>query len=80
MRVTVTEIAAERPANFELPREWVSVVEEVERHRSFVSATALVDVRSLPAFREYFGRHCEVLEPQDVKAHLARLGAELVQL
>lgn len=114
MGATVTEITAERHADFELPREWGSIVEEVERHGSFVSATALVDVRSLPAFREYFGRHCEelgtedggrvrmrvsaqmacsiaeqlagwgsaveVLEPQDVKAHLARLGAELVQL
>ena len=114
IEATVTELAAERAADFELPREWGLVVDEVERHRSIVSATMLVDIRLLPAFREYFGRHCqelgldeggrvqmrvtaqmarsiaeqlagwggavEVLEPEAVKAHLARLGSELVQL
>jgi predicted DNA-binding transcriptional regulator YafY len=111
--VTVTELLAERPDDFDLSREWDLVVDEVERHRSISSATVLIDARLLPAFRAHFGRHCEdlgieedgrvrirvaahmalsiaeqlagwgnaveVIEPDSVKTHLARIGAELVQ-
>jgi len=111
--MTVTDIVAERPSDFELSREWDLVVDDVERRRSLLSATVLIDARLLPVLRDHFGRHCEpldnrddgrvrvwvaapmalsiaehlagwgaaveVLEPDSVKAELARLGAELVQ-
>ncbi|WP_219414299.1 helix-turn-helix transcriptional regulator [Pseudonocardia nigra] len=111
--VTVTDDAAERPADLDLSREWERVVAEVERRRSLVSATLLLPAGLLPILRDRFGRHCEpletrddgrvrvrvaahmpvgiaqeltgwgnaveVLEPDSVKAELARLGAELVE-
>jgi len=111
--MTVTDLVAERPSDFELSREWDLVVDDVERRRSLLSATVLIDARLLPVLRDHFGRHCEpldnrddgrvsvwvaapmalsiaehlagwgaaveVLEPDSVKAELARLGAELVQ-
>ena len=110
--VTMTELPAARPPDLELAREWEQVVETVERRRSGVSATLLVDPGFLPVLRRQFGRHCEhlgatgdgharvrvsahlalsiaerlagwgtaveVLEPDSVRAELARLGAELV--
>ena len=109
----LTELAAERPADFELSREWGRVVDEVEQRRSLLSATVLISARLLPVLRTQFGRHCEpvetqddgrvrvrvaapmalsiaetiagwgaeieVLEPDSVKAELARLGSELVE-
>lgn len=109
---TPTELTAERPADFELSREWERVVDEVEQRRSLLSATVLIAARLLPVLRTQFGRHCEpldtlddgrvrvrvaapmavsiaetiagwgaaveVLEPDSVRAELARLGAELV--
>lgn len=111
--MTVTDLVAERPSDFELSREWDLVVDDVERRRSLLSATVLIGARLLPVLRDHFGRHCEpldnrddgrvrvwvaapmalsiaehlagwgaaveVLEPDSVKAELARLGAELVQ-
>ena len=113
VEMTVTDLVAERPSDFELSREWDLVVDDVERRRSLLSATVLIDARLLPVLRDHFGRHCEpldnrddgrvrvrvaapmalsiaehlagwgaaveVLEPDSVKAELARLGAELVQ-
>lgn len=107
-----TDLAAERPADFELSREWERVVDEVEQRRALLSATVLIAARLLPVLRGQFGRHCElletmddgrarvrvaapmalsiaeqlagwgatveVLEPESVRAELARLGAELV--
>lgn len=109
---TLTDLAAERPADFELSREWERVVDEVEQRRSLLSATVLIAARLLPVLRAQFGRHCEpletlddgrvrvrvaapmaisiaetiagwgatveVLEPESVRAELARLGAELI--
>jgi predicted DNA-binding transcriptional regulator YafY len=108
----VTDQVAERPAGFDLTREWARVVGEVEQRRSLLSATVLIAERVLPVLRDHFGRHCEpletlpdgrvrvrvaapmalsiaeqlagwgaaveVLEPEAVRAELARLGAELV--
>jgi predicted DNA-binding transcriptional regulator YafY len=108
----VTDLAATRPAGFDLTREWERVVGEVEHRRSLLSATVLIAERLLPVLRDHFGRHCEqlearpdgrarvrvaahtalsiaeqlagwgaaveVLEPAEVRAELARLGAELV--
>ena len=110
---TLSDLAAERPTDFELSREWGRVVDEVEQRRSLLSAIVLVSARLLPVLRTQFGRHCEplgteddgrvrvriaaptalsiaetiagwgatveVLEPDCVKAELARLGSELVQ-
>jgi predicted DNA-binding transcriptional regulator YafY len=109
---TLTDLTAERPAGFELSREWERVVREVEQHRSLLSATVLIAERLLPVLSKQFGRHCEplealgdgrvrvrvaapmaisiaetiagwgaaveVLEPESVRAELARLGSELV--
>jgi len=108
----VTGQVAERPAGFDLSREWERVVGEVEQRRSLLSATVLIAGRLLPVLRDHFGRHCEsletlpdgrvrvrvaapmalsiaeklagwgaaveVVEPEPVRAELARLGAELV--
>ncbi|ACQ81306.1 Helix-turn-helix type 11 domain protein [Beutenbergia cavernae DSM 12333] len=111
--VTLSEEAAERPAELELERVWESVVAEMEERRSLVPATVLTDARLLPVLRDRFGRHCEqleeldggrvrvrvaahlpvgvaqelagfggavdVVEPEEVRAELARLGAELLE-
>jgi predicted DNA-binding transcriptional regulator YafY len=108
----VTDQIAERPAGFDLSREWERVVGTVEQRRSLVAATVLIAERLLPVLRDHFGeQHCEVLEtadgqararvaapmalsiaeklagwgaavevlePEPVRAELARLGAELV--
>lgn len=108
----VTGQVAERPAGFDLSREWERVVGEMEQRRSLLSATVLIAGRLLPVLRDHFGRHCEpletlpdgrvrvrvaapmalsiaeqlagwgaaveVVEPEPVRAELARLGAELV--
>lgn len=57
----VTELAAERPAGFELPSAWARVVDEVERRRGPLPATVLIEARFVPILRDHFGRHCEVL-------------------
>ncbi|KAB8189343.1 WYL domain-containing protein [Nonomuraea phyllanthi] len=108
----VTEVPFERPEGFELSRAWGEVVEEMERRRSFVSATVLVAERYVPVLRARFGRNTEVVgtdadgrvrlrvaapmaltiaeqlagwgstvevvEPEEVRAELARIGSELV--
>ncbi len=56
----VTDLTAERPADFELSQVWQHVVDEVEQRRSLVSATVLIDAKFLPVLRVQFGRHCDV--------------------
>jgi predicted DNA-binding transcriptional regulator YafY len=56
----ITELAAERPADFDLSKEWQRVVEEMEQRRSMVSATLLIETRFLRILRDHFGRHFEV--------------------
>jgi predicted DNA-binding transcriptional regulator YafY len=63
--MTVTDLPAQRPADFDLGREWERVVAEVEQHRSLLSATLLISTRLLPVLRDRFGRHCEPLETRD---------------
>jgi len=109
---TLSDLAAERPADLALSREWERVVDEMEGRRSLLPATLLIAARLLPVLRTQFGRHCEpletlddgrvrvrvaahlpisiaetiagwgaaveVLEPDSVRAELARLGTELV--
>lgn len=48
----------ERPAGFDLAREWQRVVDEVEARRSLTTATVVVPTRFLFVVREQFGRHC----------------------
>ena len=57
---TVTDEPADRPADFDLAWAWDDVVTEMERRRSLVSATVLVDERHVDVLRKQFGRHCEV--------------------
>jgi predicted DNA-binding transcriptional regulator YafY len=60
IEAVVTDLAAERPAEFELPEAWERIVDEVERQRSRVSATVLIDAGLLPVLRTQFGRQCDV--------------------
>jgi predicted DNA-binding transcriptional regulator YafY len=63
--MTVTDVVAERPADFDLSREWERVVDEVEQRRSLLSATLLISAHLVPVLRDRFGRHCEPLETRD---------------
>jgi predicted DNA-binding transcriptional regulator YafY len=56
----VTDLVAERPADFVLSQAWQRVVDEVEAKRSLVETTVLIDTRYLHALRSQFGRHCHV--------------------
>ncbi|MET0693920.1 MAG: WYL domain-containing protein [Propionibacteriaceae bacterium] len=58
--VEVTDLPAERPADFDLNAAWQRVVEEVEEQRSLLSAVVLVDARLVFVLRGQFGRHCEL--------------------
>lgn len=106
-----TDLAAVRPADFELAAAWRRIVDETEDRRAIVSATVLLDATYVWVLQSQFGRHCtvlataddgraqvriaahmpraiaeqlagwgstiEVVEPDTVKAELARIGAEL---
>ncbi|MBF6180861.1 helix-turn-helix transcriptional regulator [Nocardia otitidiscaviarum] len=106
-----TDETFERPDDFTLTAAWNEVVGEMERIRSRVRATLLVDTRLAYVLHDQFGRHCEteadrddgrsrvrvgaptaldiarhlagwgadieVLDPPEVRAELARIGAEL---
>lgn len=56
----VTDLAAERPDDFELAEAWQRVVDEVERRRSGASATVLVDPWLMRGLRLSFGRYLDV--------------------
>jgi len=78
-----TDLAAERPADFELAAAWRGVVDAMEQRRGLVSATVLINPRYVPVLRSHFGRHCTVLGPADdgrtrvrVAAHMPRAIAE----
>lgn len=73
----VTQLPAQRPDAFELSREWSYVVDEDGRVRMRVTASIALSIAEQLAG---WGSAVEVLEPENVKAHLARLGAELVNL
>jgi predicted DNA-binding transcriptional regulator YafY len=71
----ITDLAAERPADFQLSQAWDQVVAEVEQRRSTTSATVLISTRFLPILRNHFGRHCEVVEPADQQRMRVRVTA-----
>jgi predicted DNA-binding transcriptional regulator YafY len=81
--VVETEVAAERPADFELAAAWKGVVDAMEHRRSLVAATVLINPRYVPVLQTHFGRHCTVVGPADdgrtrvrVAAHMPRALAE----
>ncbi|WP_431893228.1 helix-turn-helix transcriptional regulator [Nonomuraea sp. bgisy101] len=61
----VTDLPAGRPADFDLSQAWGRVVDEVEQHRSQLSATVLIQARFVPVLRDQFGRHCDVVATLD---------------
>jgi predicted DNA-binding transcriptional regulator YafY len=76
----VTDLAAERPADFELQQAWSRVVDEVEQQRALVTATVLIGAELLPVLRIQFGRQCDVDDPLDghVRARLAAPTATMI--
>lgn len=74
---TQTDLAAERPSEFNLAHAWRAVVDEVEQRRSLLSATVLLPEHLLPVLRAQFGRHCEPLDVHhDGRIH-ARIAAPM---
>jgi predicted DNA-binding transcriptional regulator YafY len=71
---TVTDQAAERPADFALAEAWRKVVDEVEVQRSLVSAVVFVATRQVWVLQHQFGRHCHVESEQDGRSRV-RLAA-----
>lgn len=65
VEVEMTELPAERPADFDLASAWEDVVVEMEQRRSKTWATVLIDHRHVRILRDHFGRHCEVVEELD---------------
>ncbi|OXM44703.1 WYL domain-containing protein, partial [Amycolatopsis thailandensis] len=63
--VTVTDLPAGRPDDFELSRAWEQVVDQVEQHRSGLDATVLIAERHLPILQDHFGRQAHVEETLD---------------
>ena len=57
----LTELPAQRPADFDLESAWTQVVDEVEQHRSLLVATVLVEASLVRVLRSHFGRHCHLL-------------------
>jgi predicted DNA-binding transcriptional regulator YafY len=78
--VVITDLAAERPADFELSAAWARVVDEVEQQRSQVSATVLIDAELLPVLRTQFGRQCVVNSPVDGRRVSVRLAAPTAEM
>ena len=82
--VDVSDVHSESPSSYDLTRQWATVVSEVERRRSVVSAIVLAPPRLLPVLQKLFGRHCRVLNTDDdggrvrlrIAAHLALSIAE----
>jgi predicted DNA-binding transcriptional regulator YafY len=113
VEAVLTDQPAERPGDFQLAQAWQEVVAEMERRRSLIQATVLIDGRFVHVLQSHYGRHCEVLdalhdgrvrvrvashmarsiaeqlagwgdavevlEPDEVREELARIGAELVR-
>ena len=74
---TVSDLPAERPADFDLPRAWEQVVDEMEQRRALISATVLIAARFLPVLSTQFGRHCVPLETLDDGRIRVRVSAQM---
>jgi predicted DNA-binding transcriptional regulator YafY len=59
----LTDLVAQRPDDFAPARAWERVVDEVERRRSTLTATLLIDHRFVHVLRTHFGRHCHADPP-----------------
>jgi predicted DNA-binding transcriptional regulator YafY len=59
----LTDVRAERPADFDLSEAWSRVVEEMEQQRSLMAATLLIEERFLWVMQDRHGRHVEVVGP-----------------
>ncbi|WBQ01954.1 helix-turn-helix transcriptional regulator [Kribbella sp. CA-293567] len=59
----ITDVAAVRPADFDLSRAWSRVVEEMEQQRSLLAATLLIEERFVWVMQDRHGRHVEVVGP-----------------
>lgn len=66
----VLAVPAERPEDFDLGAAWEEVVEVVERKRSLLSATVLIEERFVRILRDHFGRHCERLGAEGGRARV----------
>jgi predicted DNA-binding transcriptional regulator YafY len=77
IEATVTDIAGERPTNFELSEQWERIVNEMEDRRSLLSATVLIAERFLPVLQDHFGRHCEVVDRVDDGRMKVRVAAPM---
>lgn len=71
----VTDLAAHRPADLDLPQAWQAVVDEVERRRSPAAATVLIAARLFPVLDVRFGRHAVAEGPSDDGRIRVRLAA-----
>jgi predicted DNA-binding transcriptional regulator YafY len=71
----LTDLDAERPAEFDLSVAWQRVAGWVEDQRSSVVATVLIPHRFVGVLRNQFGRHCEVLDELDDGRVRVRLAA-----
>ncbi|WP_214411547.1 helix-turn-helix transcriptional regulator [Sphaerisporangium fuscum] len=58
VRAEPTDQPAARPDDFVLATAWQEVVDEIERRRSRIWATVLVEERFVRILRHRFGRHC----------------------
>jgi predicted DNA-binding transcriptional regulator YafY len=83
VEAVVTDDPADRPDDFELARAWQRIVDQMERQRSLVQATVLIEGRFVRVLQSHFGRHCEVLDTLEdgrvrvrVASHMARSIAE----
>jgi predicted DNA-binding transcriptional regulator YafY len=56
----LTDESFERPADFDLSGAWNEIVEQMEKRRSGLTATVLMDERHLWVMQGRLGRHCEV--------------------
>ncbi|MBF6237477.1 YafY family transcriptional regulator [Nocardia otitidiscaviarum] len=70
-----TDETFERPDDFTLAAAWNEVVGEMERIRSRVRATLLVDTRLTYVLHDQFGRHCETETDLDDGRSRVRVGA-----
>jgi predicted DNA-binding transcriptional regulator YafY len=83
VEAVVTAEPAERPDDFQLAQAWREIVDQMERRRSLVWATVLIEDRFVHVLQSHYGRHCKVLDTFDdgrvrvqVASHMARSVAE----
>jgi predicted DNA-binding transcriptional regulator YafY len=83
VEAVVTDEPVERADDFQLAQGWREIVDQMERRRSLVWATVLIEGQSVQVLQSHYGRLCEVLDTLDdglvrarVASHMARSIAE----